>query len=295
MKYNFNGTEIELRDKLCKLWDNDCGTMTPQVNLYVRIGNSCNADCKFCTYHGENTEFNLEKFEDAIKELYNRGILGKIQITGGEPSLYRDRLILVLRIVRKYFPDRFVSINSNGYDLLTLIEVKDLVDNFAISRHHYDEDINRQIFNNLNVPLANQLKVFIQVVGSEKIHFSCTLCKDGIHNLDEVKKYLEFCSSIGCNDVGFVTLMDTNKFAIDNQIVFDNIGIEESSDFLKHTEYTKAGGCCRCANYLYLCKSTNKLIDIYGRFVAEKDNTPGIISFDIDTLREGFNGKIIRI
>lgn len=295
MEYNFNGTVIYLKDKLCNNFEDAYSEMSPQANLYVRVGNACNANCKFCEYHGKNDEFDFNKFDLVLQELKSRGILGKIQLTGGEPSMYRDRLIKILSLVRKYFPDRFIGINSNGYDLLTLIEVKDFVDNFAISRHHYDDAINRVIFNTNNIPNSNQLKVFIDVVGSDKVHFSCNLMKSYISNTDEIKKYLEFCSSIGCRDVGFVTLMPINEFADNEQVVFEDTGLNEDLEVLRYKQYEKSDGCCRCANYLYLCKSTNKFIDIYSRYAVKHNKTEGIISFSEDTLRFGFNSEIIKI
>lgn len=295
MRYNLNGTVIELKDKLCTNWDCDYSEMEPQANLYVRVGNGCNAHCKFCTYHGQDEGFDFDKFERALKLLKSHNIIGKIQLTGGEPTLYHDRLIKIVNLVRQYFPDKFLGINSNGHDLLTLIELKDLVDNFAISRHHYDDSRNAMIFDCNTVPLSNQLKVFIDIVGSNKVHFSCTMLKSDIGNIEEVKKYLTFCSSIGCEDVGLVTLMDTNQFACDEHIPFDDIGIEEDSSFLKHKQFVKQGNCCRCANYLYMCKPTCKIVDIYGRFASNKDKTCGILSFSQDSLREGFSGQIINI
>lgn len=295
MQYNFNGVEINLKDKYCQLWDNAIISTNPHTNLYIRLTNECNANCKFCIYHGKKTEFNLEALEFVLFELKNRDILCKIQITGGEPTLEPDLLADVVKLIRKYFKNNFVGINSNGYNLDALASINSLVDNFAISRHHYSDEINMNIFNTTDVPSTKDLKEFINSFGSEKVHFSCNLMKDFIGNITEIKQYLEFASQTECNDVGFVSLMPVNKFASSQQIIFDESGIDESDDFMKYKQYTKCGGCCKCANYLYFCKSTGKLIDIYGRFAAQKDNTPGILSFDINKLREGFNGQIINI
>lgn len=35
MIYNFNGIEIELKDKVCQLWDYKAGSIEPQANLYT--------------------------------------------------------------------------------------------------------------------------------------------------------------------------------------------------------------------------------------------------------------------
>lgn len=295
MIYDFNGTKIKLKERVCQLWDYIPGEIAPQLNLYVRLNNSCNANCKFCEYHGKEKEFDFNKFEKALVELVNRDVLGKIQITGGETSLDIERLSKIVEIIRKHCKDTFVSINTNGFDLLTLAQVSDKVDNYAISRHHYLDTKNREIFGTLTVPTANQLKAFIKIVGSDKVHISCNLMDSAIGNIEEVKNFLEFCSSIGCEDVGFVTLMDANEFCVKERVLFDNLGLEESDEFLKYKQYIKEGNKCRCANYIYNCRNTCKLIDLYGRFVCEKDDTPGIVCFDLDKLRVGFSGEEIQV
>lgn len=88
-------------------------------------------------------------------------ILGRIQITGGEPTL-AENLNEVVNCIRQYFPDRFIGINSNGYNLCKLIEVSN----------------------------EESLKEFISTVGEDKVHFSCNLIKGYIDSLSEIEKYI---------------------------------------------------------------------------------------------------------
>lgn len=293
MQYDFNGVTIELKDRVCRLWNYIPGEINPQINLYIRATNICNANCKFCEYHGDKTEFNWETFEVVLNDLKERNILCKIQITGGEPSIIEDKLQRMCETIRQYFPDNFIGINSNGHNILSLVSINSLINNYSISRHHYDDEVNYKIFGTKSIPNSDELREFIKTVGDDKVHLSCNLMKNGISNSEEMKKYLEFCSSIGCKDVGFVTLMDANEFCKNEQVIFDSTGVDESEDFLKYKQYTKDCNKCRCANYLYHCKNTNSLIDVYGRFVTDKDNTPGILSFDGQHLRYGFSGSIL--
>lgn len=295
MQYDFNGVQIDLKDKLCRLWDEDLVDIEPTANLYIRLTNQCNANCKFCAYHGDKTDLHLDKLESALKELRDRKIIYKIQITGGEPTLEPELLYEVCKLVRAHFPDAFIGINSNGSNLDVLKQVEKLVDNFAISRHHYDDNINREIFGTSMVADSSQLKQFIRSVGSYKVHLSCTLIKDYIGEDIEMKKYLEFCSSIGCEDVGFVSLMAVNDFSRQQRVDFNNTGIDDDPEFYKYRQFTKCDNCCKCANYIYFCHSTGRLIDIYGRYVMKHNKSQGMLSFDIDTLREGFAGVSIPI
>ena len=295
MKYSLNGTVVNLKDQVCQL--NDCipGHVRPQANLYIRIGNKCNAACKFCEYHGENDSFDFQIFQKAVSLFKQHDIMGKIQITGGEPTLYEDRLIQVIPYLRENFTDTFIGINSNGSNLETLLKLSDYVDNFAISRHHYDDDINRSIFNQPMIADSKKLKAFIELAGEHKVHLSCNLMKSGINNIDEVKKYLEFVASIGCYDVGFVSLMSINEFCKGEQVLFDNLGIESDEEFLNYATYRKKNNICRCANYMYTSKTTCKVVDIYGRYVCKPQENQGLLVFSNNKLTDGFTGPEIKL
>ena len=297
LEYDFNGTKLRLKTEMCRLWDNEVIDIYPQTNLYIRINNRCNANCRFCEYHGDKTEFSFERLELALNELSERGIIYKIQITGGETTLDRERLSTVVSLIRKYFDrnEYFVGINSNGYDLQAVLDVRESIQNIAISRHHYDDSVNSEIFGTLKVPTTQELKDFIAEMTPDMVHLSCNLMKDYIGSMDEIKKYLNYCIEIGCKDMGFVTLMPVNEFAQQQHVLFDECGIEEDPLFYKYKQFTKCGNCCKCANYLYTSPTQFGMIDLYGRFVSKPDNTTGLISFDGYNLREGFNGSIINI
>lgn len=97
------------------------------------------------------------------------------------------------------------------------------------------------------------------------------------------------------SDGSYPIQFSLNKFCVKERVLFDNLGLEESDEFLKYKQYIKEGNKCRCANYIYNCRNTCKLIDLYGRFVCEKDDTPGIVCFDLDKLRVGFSGEEIQV
>ena len=293
MEYDFNGISINLKDQVCTLEGCIPGKIYPQANLYVRVENRCNANCKFCEYHGEYREFNLEYFK-IISDLNKRGIVGKIQITGGEPTI-NNKLNDIVKIIREYFPDRFVGINTNGYNLGILEKLKDDVDNFAISRHHFDDNINQCIFGTNSIPSNLDIKDFIDKVGSDKVHITCNLMKDYINDEQAISEFLEKLTSVtGCNDFGLVTLMPINVYSKDQKVEFNKTGIDESNDYLRYRQYTK-GDCCRCANYMYYCNSCNAISKLYGRFVMKNKDTTGILVYDLDTLKSGFNGPVIHV
>lgn len=329
MEYNYNGTIINLKDKTCRLWDNPSEDIYPQANLYIRIGNKCNANCRFCEYHGKQSKFDYDKFDAVLRDLSKRKIIGKIQITGGEPTLDSKRLKRVVYQIRQYFPNIFIGINSNGSNLsllkylLTSPDNSYRINNAAISRHHYDDKLNREIFNvsvMSDIPSEIELKLFILQVKAEldklnkdshdeesldnnfdisdAVHFSCNLISGYICDIESVKKYIKWASNIGVEDFGFVTLMPINNFASSHRIDFGTLGFENNPEFLNYKQYKKEIDnkiCCKCANYLYYNAMSNKILDLYGRYVVEYKDTTGQLVFDGENLKTGFNGGIITI
>lgn len=303
MQYKLGNIQIDLKDQTCIMsGPYISGKLNPQINLYIRATNLCNCRCEFCEYHGESTEFNLAEFERVIKILSNHGIIGKIQITGGEPTLCSD-IYNIVRILRENFPNHFIGINSNGTNLETLVSLsdkllsgKDGVSNIAISRHHYDDEINREIFGTNRVPNKYELRDFINTVGTEKIHISCNIQKSYIGNLSEMYKFLDMASSIGCTDVGFVGLMGVNNYSKKEKVDFYNILDDENAlEHIKTREFTERHNWCRCANYVYIANSTAREISFYARQVLNTRESVNTLVFDGQKLRLGFSGPVINI
>lgn len=300
MQYKLGDKTIELKTETCRRQGNYIsGQLNPQINLYIRATNICNCRCRFCEYHGELVEFNMTEFSRIIKILANLGIIGKIQITGGEPTLCPD-IYDIVKTLRDNLPNHFIGINSNGTNLKTLERLltgEYKVSNIAISRHHYDDEINREIFRSSNVPTKEELKEFINTVGTEKVHISCNIQKSYIGNLAEMYKFLDMASSIGCTDVGFVGLMAINDYSRLEKIDFydmidtENIGIEH----IKTREFIEKHGWCRCANYVYIANSTAKEISFYARQVLNLEESVNTLVFDGNKLRIGFSGPVINI
>lgn len=303
MQYKLGDTMIDLKDQTCIMsGPYISGKLNPQINLYIRATNLCNCKCRFCEYHGENTVFNIEEFERVIKTLSIQGIIGKIQITGGEPTLCPD-IYNIVRILRDNFPNHFIGINSNGTNIETLVSLSnkllngnDGVSNIAISRHHYDDEINKEIFGNNNIPNKEELRKFIDTVGTEKIHISCNIQKNYIGSLTEMYKFLDMASSIGCTDVGFVGLMDVNEYSREEKLDFyDLLDDETALEHMKTREFTERHGWCRCANYVYIANSTAQEISFYARQVLNLKESVNTLVFDGQKLRLGFSGPIINI
>lgn len=294
MEFDFNGVKIYLKDQVCTQTGYIPGHINPQINLYIKPTNLCNSDCSFCEYHGKNKQFNWGEFVRALIKLSELGIVGKIQITGGEPTV-SSNIIEIVKLTRLIFPDRFIGINSNFTYPDILLSLNQYLDNFALSRHHYDDAINRRIFGNKNMTSSPSIKQFIGEVGQEKVHLSCTMIQSGVGTLADMKKYLDFASSLGCSDVGFVGLMKINDYCKENFVEPLDIAKQgiENGDFLKYKEFNEKHGYCTCGNYEYFSDKTGKSVSFYIRHVLNPEKSVGSLVFDGQHLRSGFSGEII--
>ena len=94
-------------------------------NKYIEyyLGYKCNLDCEYCDVDKSkvNTINDISKFEDIIK--YHKGFVNdkllKIILSGGEPTLFKNE---VLEILKKYSNDFIFHIISNGKEIDTLLE-----------------------------------------------------------------------------------------------------------------------------------------------------------------------------
>jgi hypothetical protein len=109
------------------------------------------------------------------------------------------------------------------------------------------------------------------------------------------KNYLEFCDSVGVSDVGLVSLMKVNDYCKDRFIDFndikDNINRQKKKNLFNNINWNR-GNDCRCANYLYISNRAN-VIKLYSRYYCNSKNVSSQLVYDINTFKDGFNGRII--
>lgn len=281
---------ITLRDYYCQL-DNYLPSPIeyPYINMYVLLTNKCNAKCKFCcNQNTKDVPFHMEKFQYVIQELSKHLNIRKVSFTGGEPTLHTETLGKCLHFIKETNPDIFTVINTNGTNIQEFIPLHNNINSIALSRHHYLDDVNQKIFNNPFVPTTEILKGFPH---KEILHFSCNLMKSYIGNKEEVVRYLEEASKIGCTDIGFVSLMNVNDFCKDEFIDFKDLNFEQFEDVFITKNWNNENKC-RCRNYVYVAKNA-EVVRVYARYYISSDYNGSNFVFDGENLRLGFNGEII--
>ena len=197
-------------------------------------------------------------------------------------------LIECLKFVKTLDKNIFTVINTNGYKLNSLIPYLNLIDSIALSRHHYDDKINNEIFKIIDTPTTTDI---INFPNKTKLHLSCNLMKKYIGTSDEVVNYLEWASKSGCSDVGFVSLMKVNDYCEENFVDFKSLNFEDI-DNVFITKNWNYKNLCRCRNYNYISTNAN-IIDVYSRYYVNLQYNGSSLVFDCEYLICGFNGDII--
>ena len=279
----------------------------PKVNLYVMVNNLCQANCKFCTQHGKSKPFDYDKFRKVIDELRRLSdtgelYLSKVNFTGGEPLLDFHRFEKLYNIVFESFNWRELGngntvINTNGIGLKALTERDDIMKNIgfvSVSRHHYDDKLNAEIFQTDTLPTTEEIKNFgLKYQG--KLWLRCNCIKNYIDSPEEVINYTNWAIDVGCKHCGFTSLMELNEYCKENYVYVDIPQIETLSLVTQSFKYTDDNKlCCNC-NRSYYLNDEDDWCDVvtWNRNLEAESPKDGVLVFDGEYLRYGFFGEII--
>lgn len=261
------------------------------IDLYIVVTRQCNAGCPFCVYKNNDTLLDLSVIEKILIDLSKVCQIGTIHFTGGEPTIKAKDLIGICNIAKYIFPNVKTSVNTNGLYLSELKRV-DVLDNIALSRHHYDDDKNKKIFKTDSVP---NTKAILNFPDKNKLHLSCNLIRGYIDNEKEIQKYLEYASKLRINDVGLVTLMKVNDYCKKQFVDDKQINLKNIPNFIKNRWFCEKENntiYCRCENFLYRAENMN-LISMYHRYAVKNNKISNYLVFENNHIMQGFNGKVL--
>lgn len=287
------GRDLELQSHSCSGLLGRTRQSRPFVNLYVKVTNGCNARCRFCCNVGSSDVkmFNLPKLTECIEEVGRSGMqLNRICLTGGEPSLYAERVNDIIQFVEDspVCHSTQLQLNTNGLsaDAQRLMKNK-RIDVVSVSLHHYDMDKLREIYGCNEVPDMPVLPRF----APGKLNVSCNLIKEYIDSAEEVKKYLDFVASKGIRTVGFVSLMKKNDYCREKFIDYSEIDFGLIPNLILTRERCHDDHC-KCRNYIY--KADNgAMVEVYMRENLYPEYCASSLLFDGENLRQGFDNDNI--
>lgn len=256
------------------------------IELTVQLTNKCNANCTFCSNSTfKDYNFNFEFFEEVLHTLMDISYIGKVAFTGGEPTLYPN-FVDVVKYVCNLLPSTEIVINSNGSNLDKLEELVGNHIEFGISRHHYDDEKNFEIFKTKKVATTKQLFEFGE---KENVLLHCNLIKGYIDNMNEAEKMAEYVYNLGIFRMGFVELLPYTEQAIKDKVDIDILKFPNSIV----TRLGERKDICRCANIKY-----KDILNIYMRYNISMGpkhrslpNSPFV--YNLNHLTHGFGGPLI--
>lgn len=297
-KIELFGHELIVRDSLCTTNTDVLKIVNPSLRLYIKLTDVCNANCLFCA-NGETKDFgdiDFSKLEFIIRYLLDKNLLHGISITGGEPMVNPDKMNDLLNLIYGIEPNMEVAISTNGFNLREFVNMEYVnnLESIHISRHHYEDRINENIFGSKLVANTDDIIYLLESLDDKRIiNINTMVMKGYINNLFEIKKMLDYVGDIGVYKNGFVSLMKCNDYSKEHFINFNDIfnSLDENF-FLGHHFYS--GEYCECVDGLYL-SSNNKLVEYYARMVKECNcpYTTQLVYTSDNRLTAGFGKKLL--
>lgn len=280
------GSEVKVRDYYCQRIGWEKKERLPSINLILQF-EGCNAICDYCELYNIGRKFDFDKFNKIIDELNDKIQINKLSFVGGEPTLQYDTFKKVLEISKEKLKPNLTVLNTNGYRLSDVFEdnLFEYFDSISISRHHYDDDINDEIFKVKTISSDEIRRLQSLTTNKNQISLSCNLIKNYIEDEDSIIKYLEYIDSLGIKNTGFVNLMDMNQYCVDNSIDFNNIDLLNKR--FSVVDYCFLGKICECCNCVYVTQNNN-VIEIYIKNTKDGSKIIGNIVYNGKDLKKGY-------
>lgn len=207
MVQTFTTRKIKIFGKDYSVFSESCCSKANKRTLYIDLLNLCNAKCAFCSAACHQITkpqiLNLNDAKQVVLELLQAGAIDKISLTGGEPLIYPE-LEELLNFLDSLLEQglEFYALTTNGIflpDKIALLE-KSKIKYINISRHHYDQVKNDDIF---GIATLNQEQLQEIILKSQKNYrFNATITDD-FNTKQDILSYIDFAKKIGVTHVLF--------------------------------------------------------------------------------------------
>lgn len=297
---NVLGKELKLKNYVCSSDGIHYNQKPEDIQLQLSIcpTSFCGASCTFCI--AKNTKqkqfVDLCKLEECLKRFSDENLIRGVSFTGGEPFTDIKLLNDIINLVFKTFGNSAeISVTTNGTNLHRMHEIEMLsyLDALHISRHHYDDRINAELFG-IRVPTKDELSEILHSVSYKDLFvLNCMLLKDYIGTQDDVHRFLDFAIEVGAGKVAFMACSPINDFAKEQTMDYTTVLKANDPDLL-FTRGFQDFDLCRCQDGVY-ASATGEIIEFYGRNtnVSDCEYCRGFVYGADNHLRVGFNGEII--
>jgi len=268
-----------------------------KIQLTICPTSFCAAKCPFCLAVNtpDKVFIDTEKLRETLEYLEEANVVRGVSVTGGEPftdvGVLNEVLNMTFDILGK---DTEVSLNTNSMyiDRFRDIEAIDLLESIHVSRHHYDDNINNELFGNTKMPGKEALSEVIKSFPYDDLFvLNCMMAKGYIDSTGEICRYLDFVAETGAYKASFITATVVNEYTGKRVVDYRDVFDENDKRFLFTRRYQDYEWC-RCRDGIYL-SSSGMPVEFYGRRSSPGgcDYARGLVIHTDNTVTVGFNGK----
>ena len=193
--------------------------MYTPCNLNIFVTESCQNKCFFCINDRANKNINMcspsdREYSTGLKRLLDELNCEnfEVTITGGEPTIDIHRFVKTMQICHEHNL-RCRTVSTTGLNLMALYDGKpvcqhmienNFIHNINISRMHYNELKNNEIFGGRNITDRDieKLALFFKLNNAE-MRISCNLIEGYIDNSDDVLEFIDHYMNLGVETVMF--------------------------------------------------------------------------------------------
>ena len=184
-----------------------CSSVSTKRTLYVEFTKKCNAHCPFCSAHRGLGDLDPVILKECVDELVDAGAVDRVSITGGEPLIVGDSLRLNrLFDTLEQSGLEYYALTTNGRYLaknFATLEMLSKLKYMNVSRHHYDDEANRRVFGDGNIPGLDEITDILGLFGDGPLEFrlNCTLYPGA--DAEFVNRYIQAAAGAGIPSVLF--------------------------------------------------------------------------------------------
>ena len=190
-------------------------------NLSIFITNICNCKCSFCinnkyTNQDISDELYYKSLEKVLNELDPKYF--EITITGGEPTLKKERFVKTIKICHKK-GFKFRTISTNGLNLLSKYRGKELCEYMIENNTIHNINISRMDINNNKEVMGidsvsnkdiEKLARFFNMHDAE-MRISCNLMKNHVDTLEKILEFVDYYQNLGVPTIMFRELIGVSN------------------------------------------------------------------------------------
>lgn len=210
-------------------------------NLTLVLPGPCNASCSFCTWKREPDESGfLDAFYKLIYHLPPE--FTQISISGGEPTLspVLPDVLAGIEILKAQGRVTKAVLTTNGSNLTaTMGLLSPAINHVNVSRHHYDDETNQNIFK-CAAPLYDNISNSIGILECLGIDTNLNCVLNTSRDQTFLSHYIAYAKKIGAHSVTFRNMY--NDYSESELLAY----------LRKHYKATSVSSCpvCRTEEYL---------------------------------------------